>query len=606
VAIDFRGTRVFASLAVWVLLLPLAVRGARGQTPPAAPTDFDVVEVDLNGQTFNRVLPFDVPFIITGAVPQGVNSLEVRCWKLDTENRKKTGKPIPLSPERRQSEPQGNCWPVEPLVWRNTIDPGTPSPKFRVLAPSLEAESYYQFDFTFVKTITPQEAQAFAQKAQAAIDPVLWGDPQKTTTLPASGDLTRAEVTDIRQRLVEALQQAAGVTFVPVKGSIFNPDTPFEDVRKEFKGLLRPVRDAQQKIRDAVASYRGEIENLNALLARIRDGSKPEGSLLRRLQDALASEAAPASAKAHADEVAAALAVPDAPFLLPGDLDSAASLAAFVEKSASYFSDAAEKIGALCALLASGDSPCRRGRPGGLIAPDGSPQPWFAPVAAAGKLSKADLESLVAMGSPRGLVGTIDRALSRASGDLQSDTGVQGELDKRARAVAAVGEAFRTRVENMIVVAGSTTGSFQTQSNNYISADAGVACAPELSSCSSYVGTNIYFRPVNKAAPLNRFGPFFSRASLARRVSLTIGLTVQGIGDSGKTREDLFNNQSLVVGVGARLTNSVRFTAGSLVFKKLSPNPLSTSKDLTTTYFVSLSFDVDVVPTLKGIGGILK
>ena len=55
-----------------------------------------------------------------------------------------------------------------------------------------------------------------------------------------------------------------------------------------------------------------------------------------------------------------------------------------------------------------------------------------------------------------------------------------------------------------------------------------------------------------------------------------------------------------------RITNSVRLTAGSLVFKKLSPNPLSTDKKLTTTYFLSLSFDIDVVPTLKGIGGILK
>jgi hypothetical protein len=104
---------------------------------------------------------------------------------------------------------------------------------------------------------------------------------------------------------------------------------------------------------------------------------------------------------------------------------------------------------------------------------------------------------------------------------------------------------------------------------------------------------------------LNQFGPFFSRASLSRRVSITLGLTVGGIGDS-KTREDLFSTQSLVVGLGARVTNSVRMTAGSLVFKKLSPNPLSTDKKLTTTYFVSFSFDIDVAPALKGIGGLFR
>jgi hypothetical protein len=103
---------------------------------------------------------------------------------------------------------------------------------------------------------------------------------------------------------------------------------------------------------------------------------------------------------------------------------------------------------------------------------------------------------------------------------------------------------------------------------------------------------------------LNQFGGFFQ--TLDRRVSLTVGLTVQGIGDNGKTREDLFGNQSLVFGLGARLTNSVRLTAGSLVFKKLSPNPLSTDKKLTTTYFLSISFDIDVAPTLTGIGGLFK
>jgi hypothetical protein len=158
-------------------------------------------------------------------------------------------------------------------------------------------------------------------------------------------------------------------------------------------------------------------------------------------------------------------------------------------------------------------------------------------------------------------------------------------------------------VQNMILIAGSTTGSFETQSNNYISADTGVACAPQLSSCSTYVGTNIYFRPVNKAAPLSQFGGFFK--TLDRRVSATIGLTVNGIGDD-KTREDLFGTQSLVVGLGVRVTNSVRLTAGSIVFKSLSPNPLNTDKKLTTTYFFSLSFDIDVVPTLKGIGGLFK
>ena len=101
------------------------------------------------------------------------------------------------------------------------------------------------------------------------------------------------------------------------------------------------------------------------------------------------------------------------------------------------------------------------------------------------------------------------------------------------QAVAAIAGQYKTKVQNLIIIAGSTTGSFETQSRNDISADAGVACAPQLSSCSTYLGTNIYFRPINKAAPLNQFGGFFQ--TLDRRVSVTLGLTVQGIGDGGKT-----------------------------------------------------------------------
>ena len=96
-----------------------------------------------------------------------------------------------------------------------------------------------------------------------------------------------------------------------------------------------------------------------------------------------------------------------------------------------------------------------------------------------------------------------------------------------------------------------------------------------------------------------------SKESFPRRASITIGLTANGIGDN-KTREDLFGSQTLVYGFGVRMTNSVRFTVGGLLFRKLSPNPLSTDKKLSTTYFASISFDIDIVPTLGGIGKLFR
>jgi hypothetical protein len=574
-----------ARLALMLLLTPLMTRAVAAQAPPPpVPTDFVVVQVDLNGQLFNRVLPFDVPFILTGPVPQGVASLKVHCSKLEVD--KHSRKPKLLAPEVLEHD-DGSCWSGGPLKWRNTIDPATPNPQFRVLAPPLEAENFYQFKFAFEKKVTPEEAEAFAQKVQEIIDPILWGDPRTGAILPLVSDqLTDQELEAIRKQLIEALKQATGADVFP-EGTLFSEKTPTTAVRNEFNRLLRPVRNAQSQIDSTAETYKDAVSNLNALLQGLR-----KNATLPALRDALAARgAADPTAQDRADDVTAALAVANAPVLLQRDRQSPASLAAFLQKSTAYFSDAAAKVAKLRALL------------GKLTAPDGSPQPFVKPMVDSGQLTPGDVSKLAAMAQDREAVGAVDLTMKGVAGNTLPN--LQNALDRRAQAVLTVAASYKTQVQDMIVVAGSTTGSFQTQSNNYISADTGVACAPQLSSCSTYVGTNLYFRPVNKAAPLSQFGPFFSKASLARRVSVTLGLTAQGIGD-GKTRDDLFGSQSLVLGLGARLTNSVRFTAGSLVFKELSPNPLSTETKLTTTYFVSFSFDIDVVPALAGIGSLFK
>jgi len=583
-----RGFAAALAVSTAVLVAGLAVRGAAGQAVPAPPADsgFEVVQVDLNGQMFNRVLPFDVPFILTGGVPQGASTLELRCWKLPTSNGKHSGKPLLVSAERLRAKPDGDCWDGGALVWRNTVDTAAPNPQFRMLVPRLDAEQYYQFKFSFEKKITPQEAAAFAQQVQGIVDAAVWGDPATAPSLPLAGDLTVPELAAIRAQLTQALQRITGADRFPEAGSLFNPDTSFDAVRDALNTALLPVRSAQGQIADADGDYQDTIANLNASLEQLRNDPA-----LARLRAALAARAAAdPSVQPQSEEVAAALALANAPVLTRQNRQSAADLAAFVTASATWFADATAKTAKLRALLADK-----------LVAEDGAAQPFLAPMVAAGKLSPDDLKALVAEGQPRGLAGSVDRAMARAAGVLSQR--LQPLLAGRAQAVAALAERYRTQVQNMILIAGSTTGSFETQSNNYISADTGVACAPELSSCTTYVGTNIYFRPVNKAAPLSQFGGFFK--TLDRRVSATIGLTVNGIGDD-KTREDLFGTQSLVVGLGVRMTNSVRLTAGSIVFQKLSPNPLNTDKKLTTTYFFSLSFDIDVVPALKGIGGLFK
>lgn len=584
-----KARRWLVQLALGVALLTAASPAAWGQavTPVPPDSDFDVVQVDLEGQLFNRVLPFDVPFILTGTVPTGATTLQIQCWQLPPDRAKSSGLPPTAKDMALRADPGSQCWPEgKPLAWRNTIDPAAANPTFRVLVPRLDAERFYQFRFSFEKKVTPEDARAFAQEVQGVVDGVLWGDPGSTADLPLSGDLTVDEMQTIRAGLIQALQEITGADRVTEPGTVFNPDTPFEAVRDEFNELLRPVRNVQGQINDTAEDYQDEIADLNPLLAQLR--SDPT---LAKLASALAARAtSDPSAQDRADEVAAALAVGDAPVLLRSDRQSAGVLESFVQKSAPYYADAAAKMGKLQDLLANK-----------LTDAGGSPQPAVQPLVASGQLTADDLTRLSTLGQPAQPVGRASRALTRAGGIL-SDR-LAGLLASRASAVAAVGEAYRTKVEGIAIIAGSTTGNFQTQSRNYISADTGVVCTPELGECNTYAGTNIYFRPINKAAPLNQFGGFFQ--TLDRRLSITLGLTVQGVGDD-KTRDDLFNNQSLLLGLGARMATSVRMTAGGLLFKKRDPNPLSDDESLTTTYFLSISFDIDVAPTMQGIGSLFK
>jgi hypothetical protein len=141
----------------------------------------------------------------------------------------------------------------------------------------------------------------------------------------------------------------------------------------------------------------------------------------------------------------------------------------------------------------------------------------------------------------------------------------------------------------------TATADGRTEQKNYVSADAGLLYAGDIGTGALYVGSNIYFRPVNKRAPLGAV------SSIGRRLALTVGLTISSIADEdNRTRSDLFWNQSLVLGAGYRIASSVRGGAGALVFRESDPNPLITRKSAAVTWYVSFSFDLDV---LKGFAG---
>ena len=112
-----------------------------------------------------------------------------------------------------------------------------------------------------------------------------------------------------------------------------------------------------------------------------------------------------------------------------------------------------------------------------------------------------------------------------------------------------------------------------------------------------YLSTNIYFHPVNKNAPLSTLGGFGK--TFSRRFALTFALTASSISDdseaAGMMRDDLFASQSLLVGAGLQVTDSMRLSAGAIVFKRDDPSPLIDNPELNFSYYLTFSFDMDVV-----------
>jgi len=116
-----------------------------------------------------------------------------------------------------------------------------------------------------------------------------------------------------------------------------------------------------------------------------------------------------------------------------------------------------------------------------------------------------------------------------------------------------------------------------------------------------YAGSNIYFRPINKAAPLSYAGTFL------HRFALTVGITTT-VKDPSRRADDLRSNpddkdasNSLLLGAGLRITPSLRVGAGVLVFKESDPNPLIEQTSVTATPYVSFTADVDVAGIFKSL-----
>ena len=209
-------------------------------------------------------------------------------------------------------------------------------------------------------------------------------------------------------------------------------------------------------------------------------------------------------------------------------------------------------------------------------------------------LTSSEADSVRALTKPRTDGGALDAAFGFAFAAAGAARTYAADVVEEQREVDEIADTAREEARSITILAAGTIGDFKTSSTFYLSADAGFAFVPELNKTAPYLGTNIYFRPVNKDAPLRLHGGW------GRRLCFTIALTLTGIADS--TRDDLFHTQSLLLGGGIRITDSLRLGGGAILFERKDPNPLVDHNRLATTPYLSLSFDWDVAKQLTGFG----
>ncbi len=80
------------------------------------------------------------------------------------------------------------------------------------------------------------------------------------------------------------------------------------------------------------------------------------------------------------------------------------------------------------------------------------------------------------------------------------------------------------------------------------------------------------------------------------------GVTLSSISQQNQTK-DFFGTTSLLVGLGFRLGNAIKLTAGSLTFYKSDTNPLVARRSLAVAPFTGVSIDLDLKPLFNGISG---
>lgn len=462
--------------------------------------------------------------------------------------------------------------------------------QFRITVPLLDANHFYRFIFDESESLPDAGVTEFRKSARAIIErhfddlAIAMAPPSTITADKAIADALPELKRRVRNEIDEIKPECSTIKAPP--GSLLDSTSSWETLKEKHRSFVEPLLDvaaaeenSRRAVNDAAAVATPLLQHLSPVLM----------SPLRRMFAAIQAKPATDSTRLLLADHASAIALTKVSTTDAPDIVNGADFASPTSKKPLTLDHSAAEI--------------------------------TARLDAYRKLANAldDLQTLVRQLNAAGVVDDIlkDRDDRKSVEDL-----IGGDLDGAATEATRIHTLFlslqvreterlaaRTKaldefteklvpvVSASVDVGASTLGDFNTFANRYVTADAGLLVAPEIHKGVAYLGVNFYRVAINRDVSLTQLSSF------SRKTSLTLGLTAQSIADSGSVkRSDLFASQSLVVGIGYRLTDVFRLAAGGLVFNRKDPNPLVNRERLAVTPYFSISFDFNLAKSFNGIG----
>ncbi|HEU4695012.1 MAG TPA: hypothetical protein VFS23_41885 [Vicinamibacterales bacterium] len=553
------------------VLFALCTPGAQAEDAPRNTKPFTRFKILLSSEFFNDTLPFDVPFILWGDLPPGteVGALEPTGVTLRIAE-------LPGSAADCRAVGPGDYEPPlrsEARTWTATdytdrdITPvptdiaTTTRKQFEFMVRKLDPKKIYCFLFQKEpgRRMSSQEITALAGRLVVAYRGFLAKTGQLLTT-------DQQGVENLRQALIRDLFAASPFEGLrAIERTVFDANAVATEVFEEFRGnntsgavsVLNPHNNAITQAREANRVRPEDVSEfaqwsaptlLNPLVTAAPEPVRADVALLSGLTTEQRSRLllgapldAPPDPLESVFEAVPGFAPPDDPDL------------------STFPCPASGAVGARCLRLDE---------------------------------TLARLSRIAALpGAPPLVNATI--------GDIRREKTIllrfQEAVNQRDAAMFAHLTSLQASLPTSVLVMTTTLGSLETRRRWYLGMDTGLAIAPSIDEVFPYVGTNVYFRPINFEAP---------PASFLTRFSAMVGFTWTDNLTKAGEREALYGSDAMVLlGAGLRLTDFIRVGGGALVLKAVDPNPFVDDDTIRVTPYFSLSADIDLAGVMGRLFG---